>query len=253
LILLHGFPQDWYEYRKVMPALARKFTVVAVDLPGIGGSTDTPDAYDARSMAQHIHELAEQLNLGRAYLVGHDIGGMVAYAYVRKFPGSLRGAMILDVAVPGLGPQDEMMREVALWHVHFHQIPGLAEKLVHGNQADYFRYFLLDNSFTDAEVEHYAEAYAKPSQLHAMFEMYRAFPEDAKFNSAQRSRIEVPLLLAGGNLRSPFLKYLPRIADDMRAHGFESVSVETIHNSDHYVVEQAPDRIIELIEQNAAL
>src|SRR5215831_10205954 len=111
LILLHGFPQDWYEYRKVMPALARKFTVVAVDLPGIGGSSDTPNAYHAASMAQHIHGLAEQLNLGRAYVVGHDIGGMVTYAYVRKFPGSLRGAMILDVAIPGLGPQDEMMRE----------------------------------------------------------------------------------------------------------------------------------------------
>jgi pimeloyl-ACP methyl ester carboxylesterase len=252
VILLHGFPEDWYEYRKVMPRLAKKFTVVAIDLPGIGESAATPGEYDAAKMAEHIHGLLEQLELGRAYVVGHDIGGMVAFAYVRQFPEELRGAMILDVPVPGIGPQDEILHEAQVWHVYFHQVPGLAEKLVAGHQADYFRYFLHDRAFSEADIEHYARAYEEPSQLHAIFEMYRAFPADAELNVAERIRSDVPLLLAAG-VRSPFLKYLPRIADDLRAHGFQRMSTESIAGSDHYIVEEASDRVIELIEQQASL
>jgi pimeloyl-ACP methyl ester carboxylesterase len=252
VILPHGFPQDWAENRKVMPALAKRFTVIAIDLPGIGGSSPTPGAYDTASMARHIRALVRQLDLGRAYLVGHDIGGMVAYGYLRQFPDELRGTMILDVAIPGFGPQREMMCEAELWHVHFHQVPGLAEKMVQGHQTDYFRHFLRVESFTDAEVDRYVQAYAATAQLHAMFEIYRSFPEDAAFNTSRKDRIDVPLLLAGGDLRSPFLKYLPQIADDARAHGLQNVLVETIHGSEHYVVEQAPERIIELITTHAS-
>ncbi len=100
VILLHAFPEDWYEYHKVMPRLARKFTVVAVDLPGIGGSTAKPGGYAAAEMADDIHQLQEQLHLEHTYVVGHDIGGMVAYAFVRRYPEAARGAMILDVLSP---------------------------------------------------------------------------------------------------------------------------------------------------------
>src|SRR5499426_3671806 len=75
VILLHGFPQDWYEFHRIMPRLAKKFTVVAVDLRGVGGSVATPGGYDAPSLAEDIAQLAQQLELKRAYVVGHDIGG----------------------------------------------------------------------------------------------------------------------------------------------------------------------------------
>lgn len=74
VILLHAFPEDWYEYHKVMPGLAKRFTVVAVDLPGIGGSTAKPGGYAAADMADDIHQLQEQLHLEHAYVVGHGSG-----------------------------------------------------------------------------------------------------------------------------------------------------------------------------------
>ena len=80
VIALHGFPEDWYEYRRVIPRLAGQFTVMAVDLRGLGGSAVTTDGYEAANMAEDVHQLAERLHLGHVYLVGHDIGGMVAYA-----------------------------------------------------------------------------------------------------------------------------------------------------------------------------
>jgi len=96
VILLHGFPEDWYEYRRVIPRLARQFTVVAVDLRGLGGSAATTDGYDAANMAKDIHQLAEQLHLQHVYVAGHDIGGMVAYAFARLYPETSRGVMMLD-------------------------------------------------------------------------------------------------------------------------------------------------------------
>jgi predicted alpha/beta-fold hydrolase len=104
VILLHGFPEDWYAYHSVMPMLAKQFAVVAVDLRGIGGSAVTTDGYGAANMAEDVHDLAEQLRLDRVYVVGHDIGGMVAYAFVRRYPETCRGVMFIDVPVPGVGP-----------------------------------------------------------------------------------------------------------------------------------------------------
>jgi pimeloyl-ACP methyl ester carboxylesterase len=86
VILLHGFPQDWSVFRRIMPRLARTFTVVAVDLRGIGGSTATSSGYDAATLAEDIRQLTTQLGLDRPYVAGHDNGGMVAYALARLYP-----------------------------------------------------------------------------------------------------------------------------------------------------------------------
>jgi pimeloyl-ACP methyl ester carboxylesterase len=137
VILIHGFPQDWFEYRPIMSTLAKQFTVVAVDLRGIGRSTPAWDGYDAANMAEDIYQLASVLKLEHVYIVGHDIGGHVAYAFVRRFPQITRGAMILDTPIPGIEGWEEVQGAPFMWHMHFMQVPGLAEKLVDGRQAAY--------------------------------------------------------------------------------------------------------------------
>ena len=214
VILLHAFPEDWYEYHKVMPRLAAKFTAVAVSLPGIGGSTAKPGGYAAAHLADDIHQ--EQLHLEHAYVVGHDIGGVVAHALVRRYPNAVRGAMILDVPLPGLAPWKEMTAKPFSWHIHFQQVPGLAEELAAGRPAVYFRYFLNPQYVSDADVARYAESYAAPEHLHAAFEVYRAFPASEKFNAKQQNRIDVPLVLVIGS-ESLLSKDLPTMAESLRA------------------------------------
>jgi pimeloyl-ACP methyl ester carboxylesterase len=251
VILLHAFPEDWYEYHKVMPRLARKFTVVAVDLPGIGGSTAKPGGYAAADMADDVYQLQEQLHLEPAYVVGHDIGGMVAYAFVRRYPAATRGAMILDVPLPGLAPWKEITTKPFVWHINFQQVPNLPEELVAGRQAVYFRYFLDPHYFSDADVARYAESYAAPEHLHAAFEIYRAFPANEKFNAEQQSRIDVPLVLAVGS-ESVFLKDLSIMADALRAHGCTNVRTGVIEGSSHYVADERPEIVEEFIEKYAS-
>jgi pimeloyl-ACP methyl ester carboxylesterase len=252
VILLHGFPEDWYAFHRVMPRLAERFTVVAVDLRGIGGSAATAGGYEAANMAQDVHQLAERLQLEHPYIVGHDIGGMVAYAFARLYPEGSRGVMMLDIPLPGLGPWDEIKANPLVWHINFHQVPGLPEQLLAGRQPIYFRYFLDRGTFSDAEVARYAKSYAAPEHLRAMLEIYRAFPANEKFNAAQRSTIRVPLVLASGE-NSPFEKFAPSFANALRAHGCADVKVEVIKNSVHYVVDEKPEAVAGLIERYASL
>jgi len=236
VILLHGFPEDWYGYHRVMPLLAKQFTVVAVDLRGIGGSAATPGGYDAANMAEDVHQLAEELHLEHVYLVGHDIGGMVAYAFVRRYTETCRGVMLLDAPVPGLGPWDAVKASPIIWHIHFQQTPDLPEQLIAGREAIYLRHFLDSDTFSDADLARYD----------------RAFPANEKFNAAQRSAISVPLVLAPGE-NSPFEKLMPSFAEALRAHGCANVKMEVIKNSVHYVVDEQPDAVAELIERYASL
>ena len=126
IILLHGFPEDWYAYHRIIPQLAKQFTVVAIDLRGLGGSTPTEGGYDAANMAEDVHQLAEHLHLEHVYVVGHDIGGMVAYAFARRYPETSRGVMMLDAPLPGLGPWDAVKANPITWHINFSADAGPA-------------------------------------------------------------------------------------------------------------------------------
>jgi pimeloyl-ACP methyl ester carboxylesterase len=252
IILLHGFPQSWYEYHEIMPRLAKRFTVIAVDLRGIGESKPTTGGYDAANMAEDVYQLASTLKLERIYIVGHDVGGMVTYAFIRRYPQITRGAMILDVPIPGVAGWDEIQGDPSVWHVRFMQVPELPEKLVAGRQIDYFSYFFHFGKFTPGDIAHYAKAYGTVAQLHAVFEMYRAFPANAQFNQAQRGKNDVPVFLASGD-KSPFAKIVPKIAEGLRTNGLTHVETGVIPDSVHYVVEDNPDAVAGFIEQYASL
>lgn len=254
VILLHGFPQDWYEFHRIMPRLAKTFTVIAVDLRGVGGSAATAGGYDAANPAQDIRQRAGQLQLERVYVVGHDMGGMVAYAYARLYPHETRGVMTLDVPFPGIEPWEEVKANPLLWHINFHQTPDLPEKLIAGRQAVYFRHFfnlgtVNHDAISDDDAAHYADAYATPEQLRAGFEMYRALPANEEFNATQRSAIDVPLVMAGGD--KSFGPLLAGIAEALRTHGWASVTTEIIANGGHYLPDERPEAVPELIERYA--
>jgi len=251
LVLLHGFPQDWSEYRAIMPRLAKRFTVIAMDLRGIGGSTPAPAGHDAATMAEDVHQLVSALELERVYVVGHDIGGIVAHAFVRRYPQAARGAMILDQVLPGLAGWDEIEGDPSVWHIRFMQVPGLAEKLVADRQADYLGYFLAFGKIGPDDVARYVKAYSTPAQLHAALEIYRAFPASAKLNAAERGPNDVPLFVATGD-GSPFRKLLPKIADGLRASGFTRVETGIVADAVHYLVEDQPDAVAGLIERHAS-
>jgi pimeloyl-ACP methyl ester carboxylesterase len=255
IILLHGFPQDWSVFRRIMPRLARTFTVVAVDLRGIGGSAATASGYDAATLAEDIHQLAAHLGLERPYVAGHDNGGMVTYALARLHPQTTRGVMILDVPIPGLEPWEQVKADPVLWHFGFHQTPNAPERLIAGREAIYFREVFFNrfarnpDAISDEDLAHDVRSYASADQLRAGLEVYRAYPANERFNADQRGPIEVPIVLAGGEHSGAPLN--PTMARALREHGWRNVSVEVIENSGHQVIDEQPSAVAELLERYA--
>jgi len=251
LILLHGFPQDWNAWRPIMARLAKRYTVVAPDLRGIGQSTAGSVKFDAATMATDAHELARVLKLDRPYVVGHDIGGMVAHAYARMFPEDLRGAMILDVAVPGLDGWDDALSGPKSWHVGFLQAPDLPETLVAGGRQDAFlSYFLRMGRHDAAEMAEALKAYASAAQFHAACEMYRAFDANAAFGREQHGRNDVPIVYGTGD-GSPFAALADRIVVALKDSGFANVTGATVPDAVHYLVADNPEAVAALIERHA--
>jgi len=248
VILVHGFPEDWNEYRAIMPRLAGRFTVVAVDLPGIGKSSPASGGYEAANTASQIQAVARALELDRPYIVGHDLGGILTYAYVRRFADTIRGAAILDVPMPGIAGWDEAV--AGFWHIGLFQAPGeLAEKLITGRQEVLFESILSIAKFGPAERAYYARVYGAP-QLHAAFEIYRAFPRDAAFNAGQTAQVSLPLTVAVGE-KSFFDRLLPTFLDGYRAKAMTRVEGARIPNASHYVLADNPEAVAELIERHA--
>ena len=84
--MLHGWPETWYEWRHIMPALAKNYTIIAPDLRGLGDSSKPLTGYDGKTVAEDIHQLVTQLGFKTIFLVGHDIGTQVAYSYAAAHP-----------------------------------------------------------------------------------------------------------------------------------------------------------------------
>ena len=252
LILIHGFPENWSAFAEIMPRLAARFRVVAVDLRGIGGSTPTESGYDAATMAEDVHQLARTLELERPYVVGHDVGGRVAYAIARLHPDAVRGAMILSTPIAGVDPWDRFKVDPKVWHFGFHGVPGLAEKILSGREAIYIGHFMRGaavdpKSISDEDISRYARAYSAPGRMAAAMGTYRAFDKEEKFGKERRGPLAVPITLVAG---SPGLAtLLPEIAQGLRDAGARSVAAETVAGSGHYVIDEKPAEVAALIER----
>jgi pimeloyl-ACP methyl ester carboxylesterase len=233
-----------------MPELAKTYTVIAPDLRGVGGSTSTASGYDKANMARDVRELVRSLGLGNLYVFGHDIGGMTAYAYARSFPDELKGFGVMDVPLPSVEPWTAVQSDPRAWHFKFHEDPGLAEALVVGRQAVYFRNFYerlaaKPGAITDDEVRVFAAAYGSGAQLRAGFEWYRAFPKDEAFNAAHTEPLRVPMLLVGAD--KSMGPMLPPMAASLRRMGVADVRSVVIPDSGHWIAEENPGALIAAI------
>lgn len=205
IVLLHGWPQTWYTWRNVMPALAQAgHRVVAVDYRGAGESEKPQSGYDKATMAADIRALVHELGGTGVNLVGRDIGVMVAYAYAAQWPDEVVRLAMLDVPVPATRVWDEAKHkpDPELWHFGLHQQRDIAELLVSGHEQAYISDFYkkrLAAPVADEDIAVYARAYAAPGGLRAGFELYRAFPEDEQhFKQFMQKKLPMPVLALAG-------------------------------------------------------
>lgn len=255
IVFLHGFSEDWYEFSKVMCFLADRYTVIAVDLRGIGESTATRADYDAETQAHDIHELTSRLAIKDAYIVGHDMGGMIAYAYARLYPSETRGVAILDGPLPGTASTDLMVKMPFLWHFTFHRLPKLPERLIGGREYTYFKraFFLRfaknKQAMTDADMRHYASAYKTPEQLRAGLGLYRTYRKNRLFMRSHRGELDVPILLLEGDYSSG--KPGSTANELTKKFGCRNVTAQVPTGCGHFMATEQPQVIADLLQNRA--
>ncbi len=205
LVLLHGWPQTWFEWREVMPQLAHAHRLIAPDLRGLGDSSRPVSGYDTVTLAGDVWDLmVTELGYSHFAVVGHDWGGPVAYALAASHPEAVTHLAIIDVAIPGDGSAN-ISQGGRRWHHAFHQTPDLPEALVAGREALYLGWFYRTYGASPEAISveaqrEYLRSYSDPAALRAGFEYYRNIPRDVELHAALRARgpLEMPVLALGG-------------------------------------------------------
>lgn len=245
VVLLHGWPQSWYEWHHIMPRLSAEYRVIAPDLRGLGDSSRPLQGYDKKTVGNDIWRLVHDvLGIEQFFLVGHDWGGPTAYAVAAAHPDAVRKLAILDVTIPGDGSQN-ISQGGRRWHHAFHQTPDLPEALIAGREDIYFGWFYRNygaRPLSEADIAEYLRTYRQPGALRAGFSYYRAIPQDIAENAAlaARSKLSMPVLALGGDRawgrREEVVESLRRMATDVRGG--------VIADCGHWMPEEQPEGLL---------
>jgi haloacetate dehalogenase len=252
VVLLHGWPQTWYCWRRIIPAFAARYTVIAPDLRGYGLTDKPRTGYDKRTMAEDVRALARHLGFERVVLVGHDRGARVAHRYALEHPAEVEKLVLLDI-IPTRAVWARLDDTLArgFWHWLFHLQPDLPELLVADRVETYLRYFFERWTYNRPPVEEavpaYVEAFSRPGALRAGFDDYRAsFPEDQDADDEtfrEGGRVEAPVLALWG--AAGLVGHLPAL-DIWREYAKE-VTGEAIPQCGHFLPEEQPEAVAERI------
>jgi pimeloyl-ACP methyl ester carboxylesterase len=238
VVLLHGWPQTWYEWHKVMPALAKNYTVIVPDLRGLGDSSKPASGYDSNTTAEDIHQLVTQLGFNDIFLVGHDLGAFVSYSYAAAHPNEVSRLVILDVPIAGTGPALNLTR---LWHIPFHMVRDIPETLVEGKEREYLTWFYRNGAYnpaaiTEEDIDEYVSHYSAPGGIRAGFEYYRAIPLGVEqIKEYSKVKLPMPVLALGGeySFGTAALDSMKSLATDVRGG--------IVPLSGHWIAEERPD------------
>ena len=243
MVMLHGWPQTSYCWRKIMPAMAERFTVVAPDLRGFGDSDKPDSGYEQRTLALDILKLMRSLGHERAVVVGQDWGGTLSYVIALEHPPFVDRLVVLDTVIRSLRHGKPFNPEI--WYTKFFEIPELPEKMLQDHIGEFVKHFLLHwshrNHYTEEDLAEYARAYRLPGSIDGMLRHYRMLPHDRQQFEQYASRtIDVPTLILWGEHDKP----IPATNGDGIHRYVKNLTYKLIRDAGHFIQEEAPDEVI---------
>lgn len=251
VVLLHGWPQTWWEWRHILPGLAQDYTVIVPDLRGLGDSSRPLQGYDKRTVADDVWRLVhDKLGHDHFHLVGHDWGGPTAYALAAAHRSAIRSLAILDVVIPGSG--GDFSEGGGRWHHQFHITPDLPEALIAGREEIYLAWFYRTFAYRpDAigadDLREYVRTYSQPGAMRAGFAYYRALAQDAADNRASiaAGKLEMPTLGLGGGVSYPHGRGRGQTVEQSLRQVASHVNGEVVPECGHFIPEEAPRFVLE--------
>ena len=250
VILMHGWPGFWWEWRKNIGALAEDFDVIVPDMRGFGDSEkpdlSTIDLYGTLAATDDLADLLDHLNIEKATLVGHDYAAIVIHKFVRKFRERVTRAVVVGPIVPGFDERYMSVEHfVESWYAKFHQL-DMAVELVGSSRATckaYFAHFLShwsfdENLFTDGEFEIYTDNYMKPGNIQGGFNFYRSGQRET-WTNLDHTISTCPMTFLQG-MADPCI---PARWTDLVTHWYSNYTIEYVPEAGHFMMCEKPDLV----------
>jgi pimeloyl-ACP methyl ester carboxylesterase len=249
VVLLHGWPQNWWSWRRLIPRLAEHYRVICVDTRGFGWSDAPKGPYDKETLADDLLSLFDRMELGRVRLIGHDVGGYVAFLISLKAPERVAACLTLNTGHPFVRPVPAALGTFwRFWYWPVLGAPLLGPWLVRHDvfRKLLYRWFTADRAdWSPADESAFLDGLAEPERSIASSKTYRSYlmvdSPRTLFGKYRSLRLKVPTLMLHGVedriLREPFLRGYEPFADEM--------SVELVPNAGHFIAEEQPDYVAE--------
>lgn len=247
ILLVHGFPESWWTFHKLIPLLAARHRVYAVDLRGFGDSDVAAPDHDSATAAEDLHGLIE--HLGPVHLLGQDISGATVFRLATTHPGDVLSLTAVEMGLPGFGL--EALADVThggAWHIGVLAAPGVPEMLLAGRERAFLGEYAFPalsatpGAITDADIEEFARGYARPGGWHGAAGLYRSMLRegDEIRALAQSPGLHVPVLAVGAG-GGPFT------AATMTQAAPGGVTTVQLDGVGHYAAMEDPGRLAEAL------
>lgn len=256
VILLHGFPQSSYLWRRHLPALAEQgYRVVAPDLRGYNLSDRPiePEAYRMRALLSDVDALYKHFGWDSANLVAHDWGGAIGWLFATFYSRKVKRFVAIDIPHPTAFREAlQHPRQMRYsWYIWLFQAEGAAEQVVGRNLEEFFSYVMFDQpragTFSEADRQYYLDMLGQPGQLEAAFHYYRQNSGQASVYSESASNfppLKMPVLLFYG---SRDFAFVPEVWEDCARHCQGYFKKVELPGFTHWILEEAPKETLELI------
>ncbi|MCO8269422.1 alpha/beta hydrolase [Actinoplanes sp. TRM 88003] len=246
ILLVHGFPETWYAFHKLIPLLAARHRVYAVDLRGFGDSAPAADDHDSAAAAEDLHQLIAHLAVGPVHLTGQDIAGATVFRLASTHPEDVRSLTAIEMGLPGYGL--EALADVThggAWHIGVLAAPGIPDLLLTGRERQFLSEYAFPSmtatpgAITDADLDEFARTYARPGGWRGAAGLYRSMlREGDEIKQLPPLRAPVLAIGAGGG---------PFTAATMTQATTTPVRSVQLDGVGHYAALEAPKQVADAL------
>ena len=248
VLLVHGFPETWWAFHKLIPLLAAEHRVIAVDLPGFGDSGNAPEDSTSATAAETLRRLIDELDLGAVHLTGQDISGVTTFRLAAVHPELVRSFAAIETGLPGFGL--EMLADVThggTWHIGVLAAPGIPEMLLAGREREFLAGYAYpamcetDGAITDRDVDEFTRTFARPDGFAGASGLYRSMLNEGEEiqGLAAQSKLQMPVLAVGAGSGDFPRHTMTQVA--------EHVSAATLDGVGHYAAMEAPEALAQVL------
>ncbi|MEZ5077870.1 MAG: alpha/beta hydrolase [Solirubrobacterales bacterium] len=246
VLCLHGWPQHWYEWRHLLPALADRHRVLAMDLRGFGWSEAPRDGYAKEDMATDVLAVLDELGLERVKLVGHDWGGWIGFLLGLRAPQRFERFLVLNIVAPWVGKRPIAANLWRFWYQQVVLAPGLGYRL--HRSGEFVPRVLVGATvrkdvWTPEVLHAFADNLAEPARARAAVQLYRVFNWQEVWPIVRGryadARFEVPTRMLFGTGDQALR---PEMLAGYKSHA-PAMEVELVPGCGHFIADELPDLV----------